>query len=254
MTVLAPFNAGQFNTLGWNGETFGTETATQQKVIYRVRDIELNWYAVPHVLNYRVQVSLYPDFRSTIIDEWVDISQYSFTDLEENDRKRYWRWHPSLDGLTKYEPWSEVGSYWLDTTLPEDVELNRNEFAFVNPADSRDQYQFELFPTYSITFRNLYRIQERNRLGELLSEFLTVKDLITLNFTGGQFVEHVQYHEMLRFHNDIRTFYLACFKDGERQRPMPHVWKVEFSADPSFTMIAAGRQDLLEGSITFEEV
>lgn len=254
MTVLAPFNSAYFNSQAFNGETVAQDAATQLKIIYKQRGIELNWTSVSAANFYRVQVSLYPDFREVFEDEWVTQSEHAFTDLEPNDQKRYWRWHPSVDGATKYEPWSEVGSYWLDTTLAYDVSLNRNEFAFVAENDSSDIYEFDLFPQYTIINRNLYRIQERNRLGELLSEFLTVKPVITINFTGGQFIDHAQLNELRRFHNDVRTFFLACFKDGERLRPMPHVWKVEFTTDPAFTMIAAGRQDLLTGTITLEEV
>jgi hypothetical protein len=88
----------------------------------------------------------------------------------------------------------------------------------------------------------------------LLSEFLTVKDLVTLNFNGAQYMEMAQLSELERFHNNKRTFFLACFKDGARERPMPHVWLVECAQDPSFNMIAAGRPDLLSGTISFEEV
>jgi len=252
--ILAQFNSQQFNVTGWNGETTTEAQASSLKIIYHQRGIELNWASVPSVMGYRVQVSLFSDFREVFVDELVTASEYSFTDLEVNDQKRYWRWYPTIDLVTKFEPWSEVGSYWLDTTLAYDVELNRNEFAFVDENDSSDIYEFDLFPTYNVLPRNMYRIQERNRAGELLSEFLTVKEVITLSFQEQQYIEHQQLNEMKRFHNDIRTFFLATFKDGERNRPMPHVWKVEFSSDPSFTMIAAGRQDLLTGTITLEEV
>lgn len=252
--INAQMNIGQFNTIGWNGETFTEAQAGSLKIIYHQRNIEFNWASVSGSLGYRIQVSLFSDFREVFEDVLVTSSEHAFTDLEVNDQKRYWRWYPTIDLVTKYEPWSEVGSYWLDTTLAYDVELNRNEFAFVDENDSADVYEFELFPTYNILPRNMYRIQERNRAGELLSEFLTVKEVITLSFDGGQYIEHPQLNEMKRFHNDIRTFFLACFKDGERNRPMPHVWKVEFTTDPSLTMIAAGRQDLLSGTITLEEV
>lgn len=254
MTILAPFNVGEFNTLGWNGETFGTGLTQTLKVIYNQRSIFLNWVSVVGSLLYRVEVSLYPDFRTTFQAAWVSASEFPFTDNEVSGQKRYWRWRPSLDGVTYFEPWSEVGSYWLDTALSDELELNRNEFAFANPGNMADAYELDLFPMYVHVRRNLYRSMERNRLGELLSEFLTIKDLITLNFTGSQFLEAPQMNEIVRFYNDVRTFFLATFKDGERRRPMPHVWLVELSQDPSFTMIAAGRPDLLTGTITFEEV
>jgi len=254
MTVLAPFNAGQFNTLGWNGETFGTGITQTLKVIYNQRGISLNWVSVPSSLLYRLEISLFPDFRTTFVSLWVSVSYYNFTDAEASGQKRYWRWRPSLDGVTYFEPWSEVGSYWLDTALSHELELNRNEFALADPDNMADIYEFDLFPTYTVVKRNLNRAMERNRLGELLSEFLTVKDLVTLNFSGGQFLEAQQFNEILRYYNGVRTVFLATFKDGERQRPMPHVWLAELAQDPTFTMLAAGRQDLLTGTISFEEV
>lgn len=252
--TLGQFNTTQFNTFPINGPSAGTGIPTTLKVIYNQRDIYLNWAPIQLTLLYRVEVSLYPDFRTTFESVWVSASEYSFTDNEPSGQKRFYRVRPSLDGVTYFEPWSEVGSYWLDTALSQELELNRNEFALADPEDMSDFYEFDLFPTYTITKRNLYRSMERNRLGELLSEFLTVKDLVTLNFTGGQFLEAPQMNEILRYYNNVRTVFLATFKDGERQRPMPHVWLVELAQDPSFTMIAAGRPDLLAGTISFEEV
>jgi len=252
--TIGQFNTTQFNTFPINGIGAGTGIPTVLKVIYNQRDIYLNWAPIQLTLLYKVEVSLYPDFRTTFESVWVSSSEYSFTDNEPSGQKRFWRIRPSLDGVTYFESWSEVGSYWLDTALSEELELNRNEFALADPEDMNDSYEFDLFPTYTIVKRNLYRSMERNRLGELLSEFLTVKDLVTLNFTGGQFLEAPQMNEILRYYNNVRTVFLATFKDGERQRPMPHVWLVELAQDPSFTMIAAGRPDLLAGTISFEEV
>lgn len=254
MTVLARINTGQINTQGINGSTISSDVAQSQFVIYNQSGIQLNWSSVVSAIGYFVQVSLYPDFRTTFVNVTASDSNYSFADAQASGIKRYWRWAPTLDGVTRFEPWSEVGSYWLDTALTHQLELNRNTWAFANPSDMLDIYELELFPVALHVKRNLYRSQERNRLGELLSEFLTVKDLITLNCQGQQFIEMAQFNELERFHNDFRTFFLAAFRDGQMDRPMPHVWLVECAEDPAFTLIAAGRPDLLSGSITFEEV
>lgn len=252
--IGAMINSAQFNTQGINGFTVSSGITTSHKVIFNQSGIDLNWTSVSPVIGYFVEVSLYADFRSVFESATVGISQYSFTDSQPSGRKRYWRWAPTLNGVDRSEPWSEVGSYWLDTALTQELELNRNEWAFADPDDMLDIYEIDMFPTSMFVKRNLYRSQERNRLGELLSEFLTVKDLVTLNFQGAQYMEMAQLAELERFHNDKRTFFLACFKDGARERPMPHVWLVECSQDPSFNMIAAGRPDLLSGTISFEEV
>ena len=248
------FNTVEINTAGINGSTVGEGIPTTQKVIFNQSGITLDWASIANSLSYFIQVSLYADFRSTFVNTSVSRSEYSFTDSQPSGRKRYWRYAPTLDGVNRQEPWSEVGSYWLDTALSRQFELNRNEWGFADPRDMLDTYELDLFPTSLHVKRNLYRSQERNRVGELLSEFLTVKDYITLNCVGQQFIEMAQLSELERFHNIKRTFFLACFKDGSRARPMPHVWLVECAGDPSFNLIAAGRPDLLTGTISFEEV
>ena len=252
--IGALINSGQFNTQGINGVTVSDDIAGSLKIIYNQSSITLNWTSVENVLAYFLEVSLYADFRTIFESATVGQSTYTFTDSQPSGQKRYWRWSPTLDGVTKYEPWSEVGSYWLDTALTDELELNRNEWALADPDNMLDTYEIEAFPTSILIKRNLYRSQERNRLGELLSEFLTIKDMITLNFNGAQYMEMADLNEVERFHNDKRTFFLACFKDGQRARPMPHVWLVELVGDPTFNMIAAGRPDLLTGQIQFEEV
>lgn len=247
-------NSGQFNTQGINGNTVAFGIAGSLKIIYNQSGIVLNWTSVSPVSGYFVQVSLFPDFRTVFESATTSISEYSFTDSQPSGQKRYWRWAPTLNGVDRSEPWSEVGSYWLDTALSAELELNRNEWAFADPEDMLDQYELDMFPASLFVKRNLYRSQERNRLGELLSEFLTIKDYVTLNFQGAQYMEMAQLAELERFHNNKRTFFLACFKDGAWQRPMPHVWLVECAQDPSFNMLAAGRPDLLNGTISFEEV
>ena len=88
----------------------------------------------------------------------------------------------------------------------------------------------------------------------MLSEFLTIKGQVTLLFDGSQYMEHPQRNEFVRFHNIVRVVFLAVYKDGERVRPMPNIWKTEFVDDPNLIMIAAGRQDLLSGQLRFTEV
>lgn len=252
--IGAMINSQQFNTGGINGLTNTPDLAVSLKVIYNQSSVTLNWTSDPDALAYFLQVSLYPDFRTTFVNITLGPSTYTFTDSQPSGQKRYWRWATTYDGVTRALPWSEVGSYWLDTALSAELELDRNTWAFADPADMLDTYVLNDFPINSFVKRNLYRSQERNRLGELLSEFLTVKDLVTLNFNGAQYMRMSQLAELERFHNSKRTFFLAAFKDGSRQSPMPHVWLVECAQDPSFNMIAAGRPDLLSGTISFEEV
>lgn len=247
-------NKHQFNSVGINGGGATGQIPTQAVVIYNQTGITLDWSPIDTATGYFIQVSLYADFRTTFVNTTVTLSTYSFTDSQPNGQKRFWRWAPTIDGANRLNPWSEVGSYWLDTALSQQLVLNRNEWGIANPNDMTDQYDFVMFPTSVYTKRNIYRSQKRNRLGELLSEFLTVKGFVTLSFTGQQFLEISQFSEIERYHNDFRTFFVATFKDGQLDNPMPNVWLAQLSDDPSFTMIAAGRPDLLSGTLTFEEV
>lgn len=246
---------GVWNSQPFNGEANLATVAGDMKVLYNQTTIVLNWTGVDEAIYYQIQVSLFPDFRTTFVNASLQESDYTFTDSEANDVKRYWRWRPSLSaGVGYIEPWSEVGSYWLDTGASVEIEVPRHQWALIDMDDPTDVYFFELVPTYAIVRENVRRFSERNRLGTLLSEFLTVKANIQLTFQGGQYIGHSQFNEFVRFNNTKRTFYLATFKDGEHDRPMPSIWKVEFVQDPTFTMIAAGRPDLLRGMAMLTEV
>jgi len=253
MTTLT-IGSGLFGTKPWGGYGYSPTPTTSQVILFITTGITLNWTDVDEASSYQLQVSMFADFRTTFVnDSAVSASFYSFVDGQTNDLRRYWRVRPH-NGTEYFEPWSEIGSYWVDTTATEELSLDRNQWSFADIDDTTDQYLFDMFPTYTIVPQNLNLIQERNRLGELLSEFLTIKNQIQLFFNGSQYLDHRQFNEIRRFHNVKRTFYLYAFIDGEWHRPMPHIWKVEFVEDPILTMLTAGRPDLLTGAINLQEV
>lgn len=248
------FQIGQslFGEKIWGGPAFDLTPTGQQGILYTTTAIELDWTQIDEATSYDVQVSLYPDFRTTFEDTNVAFAFYNFTDGQVDDAKRYWRYRGRNAGGPFQ--WSEVGSYWVDTSAPAAIVLNRGVWAMADITDTTDIYRFEMFPQFVTVPQNLFRIQERNRLGELLSEFLTIKWSIALMFNGNQYLEHPQLDEFRRYHNNKRTLYLCAFIEGKWHTPIPHIWKVEFSEDPTMTMIASGRQDLLQGIINFQEV
>jgi hypothetical protein len=198
---------------------------------------------------------MFPDFRSNFIDISIQESDYQFTDIQTDNAKRWWRWRPSVtSGADFLQPWSEVGSYWLDSSASSEIEIPEGYWATFDKDNASDIYFFDLAPTYQIVPRNLYRYQGRNRVGTLLSEFSTIKDDITLVFSGGQFIVHAQMDELERFNNTKRTFFLGNYSIWKHGEPMANIWKVEFTDDPTFMMIAAGRPDLLRGTVTLTEV
>lgn len=247
------FNDFAFNDAPFNDQSIAEGPAPEHYILFNQTGIMINWTGDEYAINYQLQVSLYADFRTTFLDTVVTDSQYSFTDSQVDNAKRFWRVRPS-NGSIYYRPWSEVGNYWLDTSASVQVELDHNQWALVDIDDTTDKYIFDLFPLYAIVPQNLLRAQARNRLGELLSEYLTTKATIQLQFNGNQYMEFPQMNEFRRFHTSKRTFYLCGFFDGERISPMPHIWKVEYIEDPMLTMFSAGRPDLLMGTLNFQEV
>lgn len=248
-------NHSMWNVQAWNGQANLVTVAADVKVLYNQRSISLRWGEVARANFYQVQVSLFPDFRSCFVDVSIDEAAYIFTDAQIDNAKRWWRWRPSVTaGANFLAPYSEVGSYWLYTGAAEEIEMPEGYWKIFDKDLVTDDYILDLSPMFTIIPRNLYRYQGRNRAGTLLTEFLTVKDEINLSFQGGQYIMHAQMDEFQRFNNTKRTFFLAAYAIWKYGQPIAHIWKVEFTDDPTFTMIAAGRPDILRGSVTLTEV
>lgn len=245
----------KWNLQPFNGPANLSFIVGEVSVLYNTTAVKLSWGTVPGTQYYELQISMFPDFRSNFVDTSLTASNYTFTDGQTNDAKRWWRWRPSaVAGAGFLAPWSEVGSYWLDTGAAGTVEVPEGYWTIFDQDDVLDSYTFDLAPIFTIVPRNLYRFQARNRAGALLSEFLTVKDDLMLDFTGSQYIIHAQMDEFQRFHNTKRTFFITSYIKWRYGEPMANIWKVECTQDPTFTMIAAGRSDLVRGSVTLTEV
>lgn len=221
------------------------------EVLKNDTSMTLDWADVSGAVQYELDISLYPDF-SVIQQNFAPVSStQAFTDIGANNQKRWWRWR-SYTGITPSR-WYEVGSYWLNTGFSGDLLLSNNQWALVNPSSITDKFVLTTFPVYTVVPQMFERIRERNRLGNLLSEFITIKDLITFSFDESRFMSHAQMNELIRFHRQVKTFFLTTYKHNGTDY-VPHVWKVQFEADPEMTMLAAGRQDLFIGDLVFMEV
>ena len=130
--------------------------------------------------------------------------------------------------------------------------LASDKWAIFDPASVTDIYTFPDFPSYQITPMSLYRAKERNRQGQLLTEWLTSKESVVLGFGRDNYMRLEQMCAFLRFNTVIKTFFLAAYKYNG-QDYVPHIWKGIFMEDPSLVMLAAGRQDLFTGDLNFEE-
>lgn len=229
--------------------------ATTHAVYFKTTAITLTWGLITNANAYQIQVSTTPDFSGSLMvnASGITIHSHSFTDTGTNDTKRWWRWRYSLDGGTSYSRWSEVGSYWINTGGAENVNLQQNIWGAFDPDDVTDRYLFQDFPLYAIKQTHLYRVRERNRLGTILSEYITQKGIIQLAFTPDNFMGVTSFTEFRRFNEEIKTFFLATYKNTLAQTPAPNIWKVQFESDPELTMFAAGRQDLYVGTLNFME-
>jgi len=253
---MSIFNTILFNVTLWNtGYVITGTIPNEQAIYYNNTSITLDWPDVSGANLYQVQASMRHDFLAPFEDTTTGAgTKYSFTDAQTNNAKRYWRWRYSDDAGTTWKVWSEIGSYWVDTGGAKNIVVERQQWAMFDPDDVNDRYTLDLYPRENITPAHFYRFTGRNRQGDLLSEFLTMKSEIQLNFRRPQYIDHQQFRELRRFNEEIKTFFLATFKDGDRDVPMPNIWKVQYSEDPNLTILAAGRQDLREGPILLTEV
>lgn len=229
---------------------------TNHAIYFVTTAITLKWGLITNANAYQIQVSETPDFSGTLMQNvsGITVHQHSFTDTGTNDAKRWWRWRYSLDGGTHYSRWSEVGSYWINTSGAENVTLGQNTWALINPDDVTDRNVLPDFPLYAIKQSHLYRVRERNRLGMLLSEYITLKGGIQLQYQENIYLSVDGFFELRRYNEEIKTFFLATFKNSVIQIPTPNIWKVQYESDPELTMFASGRQDLYVGTLNFMEV
>jgi len=218
--------------------------------------ITLDWADVSGANLYHLQVSVdKPDFSATLQqnDATLAASTKTFTDSGTNDRKRYWRWRYSTDAGSTWSEWQEVGSYWLNTAGSTDITLSSDTWALIDPDALTDIYTFDLFPLYKVTNEKMQRLTTRNRLGTLLSEYLTVKGRIEMDLSRNHYILINQFNALKRFNEEIKTFFLATYKSNKTDT-VQNIWKVQFEKDPDMTMVAAGRPDLYEGRLSFTEV
>lgn len=229
---------------------------TTHAIYFATASITLKWGLVTNANAYQIQVATTPDFSGTLIVNatGLTIHQHAFTDTGTNDTKRWWRWRYSFDGGTSYNAWSEVGSYWVNTGGAENVNLSIDTWGVINPSPVTDRYVLQDFPMYAIKQSHLYRVRERNRLGTLLSEYITLKGSIQLAYQATSYLSAAGFFEFRRFNEEVKTFFLGTFKRNVATGATPNIWKVQYETDPELSMLAAGRQDLYVGTLNFMEV
>lgn len=221
--------------------------------------IVLDWPDVTNADRYQVQVNLNADFSGSDIenDATLAVSTHSFVDGGAGDKKRYWRWRHSTDTGATWNAWSPVASYWLDTSESQDQSISDGGWRMFDEDDVSDFFTLIDIPLHAITPRHIRRFWDRNRAGELLSEYLTVKEKIEFDFSRKRYMDQRQASEFYRFDTEIKTFFLGAMIKTEHYSAewyRPLIWKVQFGNNPDLEMLAAGRPELFTGRVAFEEV
>ncbi len=143
----------------------------------------------------------------------------------------------------------------MNTSGAENVNLSPvDTWALINPSPVTDRYLLPDFPIYAIKQQHLYRIRERNRLGTMLSEYITQKATIQIVYNQNTYLSAQAFFEFRRFNEQVKTFFLATFKRSISTLATPNIWKVQFDTDPELAMFATGRQDLYAGTLNLTEV
>ena len=217
--------------------------------------VNINWNGVQGVDFYHLQVSLNLDFSGTHIFETMLLGAPGqfVTDTNDGNRKRFWRWRYTKDSGVTWNEWSEVGSYWLNTSGSKDISVPVNKWVVFGVDDLDDLYQLETFPVFKITDQAIEHLRQRNRKFELLSEYVTAKAEIVMAFEGTKMLLAEQMRAMKRFNIEHKTFFLAT-RINNGLDDVSHIWKVQFDDNPEFELVAQSRQDLFEGELTFIEV
>jgi hypothetical protein len=229
--------------------------AATNSVLANDTSITLDWADVTSANLYHLQVGTKPDFSGSLIqnDSTLAVSTKAFTDTGADDAKRYWRWRYSTDAGATWSEWSEVGSYWLDTGASADVTLSTGQWALFDPDAVTDRYVLPDYPVYSVLDEQYNRAKERNRQGDMLTEWYASKAIISFMFEDTLYITHEHMRALKRFNCEVKTFFLATYKTNGVDS-VPNIWKVVFSEDPQLTMMAPGRQDFFTGEVIFEEV
>jgi len=200
------------------------------KVLYSSTSISLDWEDVSGATKYKVQISPVIDFSTLEVESEPVTSNFNHT-LVGGEGKYYWRWRPYVSGYSDAYPWHEISSFIYDTNSPSDfIAIPQWVFLVKNPGANQDKYQFETQPlSYFITDAHINRTSDRNLKGELLSEYVTTKADIVLDFSRQSSVGKNQKAEFKRFYNFHTSFYVCKeTEDFDSANKVSRIWDVEF--------------------------
>jgi hypothetical protein len=102
-------------------------------------------------------------------------------------------------------------------------------------------------PEYEVSPRHQRRGFDHNISGDLLTEYVAIRDQLSLNWGEGNgganaYVKYDQAAEVQRFFNKRKAVFIIGLTDYE-QDAHERVWLAEFVEEPTALPIAAGRED-----------
>ena len=132
---------------------------------------------------YQYNISAYCDFSdgTNMVYSGTGTGPACSGTISGGSGKYYRRWR--FNGGSGYGAWGELSSFFMVGTTLTDVTLASEKFVLINANDTSDKFTFETNPIdWRIQPQQILRSQNRNMQGQLLTQFITVKASIELNF------------------------------------------------------------------------
>ena len=220
------------------------------EIITNTVSVSLDWANVTGASKYHCRISRYYDF--SIVpheDNTLTTSDYTVA-LTSGDYKYYWQWRPYVGAA--WLKWTEVQSFEKGTVGT--LTVSDGKWLMFESSEMSDYtLEFTSAPNYSYTENQLYRTQERNLVGDILSEFWTTKGQIRLEFKKNNTISRTEKDQVMRYYGlNSGAVYLACapYNDTDYYRKL---WKVWFAKKPEVEPLP-GNEERFMMIIDLEEV
>ena len=159
--------------------------------------------------------------------------------------------HKFTAQVQSWSTWSPKWSFWLDSSFPESV--TPTAFTYVDPDEIPDRYSFEVQPILDRIPQNIRRAFDRNLAGDLLTEYTATRAFLSMDFEEA-YVSADQRAEIERFFDKRKPIFLIILEDDRTSgNIIENIYKAEFSVDPEFRQLSAGRMDFFRGLVEMEE-
>ena len=208
-----------------------------------------SWLTTASATKYHFRISRYFDF-SIVDHENTNIATTVYTAvLTKGNSKYYYQWrHYAMT----WQKWNEVQAFEKITGGADLTITNGKWLMFESSERATYTLQFENAPHYTYSESQIYRTQERNLAGDILSEFWTTKGKINVEFGENNTISATEKTQIIRYFGmNSGDVYLACapFNGTGYYRKL---WKVWFTEEPIVRPLD-GREDRFLMSLVLEE-